>query len=624
MFSSQPISSFQISPTLNSNTPLKKHSYKNLETALLDQKNDHHHLPNHSSHVFHPSKKDLENSHSIEKSLKAPFSIIGSNKKSLACEYCPITDPYNQSLNETPESRKISRIPERSPQSFEIEKLQHEEEESHNEQFLNKACCPVGSSSLGSINDSENLPEGSTQATLEPSLSSLPESQSPEREIAESESSNRDEPVQNLEYGNAYNIEASGQDSDDFGSIFPRLEAELYLRRNLMFFATLFWASFATIYMIDFAGSFQNIFAVLYCYLGYCLFDNIIRNKYAERDEIRRREDFLALIDTLFNLFFLVCVNLKFQGLINFRLKFCLPFSLMTLVYPFISTVSRNTKIIRSSVRALFAGQALFVALKLTGSLDWDWVFVFVLSWIYLFVVAAFLFSIFFAIYDWYTEVNAYLRPQKKGLLWHFLYYSLSLVALIILLGLNQAYSNDEGFGLLKFGVYISLFTCGFLAVFTVLYFPALAQHIQEFWLPDGSLLDPLPEDLSYKRRERIEFKVEKKESYFMMMSSTFYRLLQNHTGKSCSNPDLTKEMEHMKDNEESNLCYLCYEEESDAILMNCGHGGVCYKCVVPLIKKKNQCMECRSVVDVIHKIDLKLKNYNVLKAVEQLKVIKK
>ena len=622
MFSSQPVSSFQISPSLDSNTPLKSRSYKNLETALLDQKSDHHNCPPPSNHLYHPSKKDLESSHSTEKPFN-PFSLIGSNKKSLSCEYCPLTDPYHQQANELPESRKITRIPERSPQSFEMEKMNHDEEENNNEQILNKGC----SSSLGSISDNENLPEGSTQATLEPSLSSLPENQSSERETVQSESSNRDEPVQNLqnlEYGNAYNIEASGQDSDDFASVFPRLEAELYLRRNLMFFATLFWASVATIYMIDFGGSFQNIFTVFYCYLGYCLFDNIVRNRYAGRDEIRKREDLLAIIDTLFNLFFLVCVNLKLQDLINFHLNFCLPFALMAFFYPFISTVSRNTKIIRLSVRSLFAGQAFFVALKLTGSLDWDWVFVFVLSWVYLFVVAAFLFSIFFAIYDWYTEVNAYLRPQKKGLLWHFLYYSLSLVALIILLGINQAYSNDEGFGLLKFGVYITLATCGFLAVFTVVYFQALAQHVQEFWLPDGSLLDPLPEDLSYKRRERIEFKVEKKESYFLMMSSTFYRVLQNHNnninGKSIHH-DVPKEMEN---NEESNLCYLCYEEESDAILMNCGHGGVCYKCVVPLIKKKNQCMECRSVVDVIHKIDLKMKNYNVLKAVEQLKVIKK
>jgi len=535
---------------------------------------------------------------------------------------------------------KSSRYSEGSPGNRDFERLQQEESR-YNEHFSNKGC-NMGPPSLNSINDGDIIAESSTQASLGPSLLSIPnENQSHSNSTAESPNNN-DNHVDNgnehenvMEYGNtgnSYNIEAShSQDYEELTSILPRIEAELYLRRNLMFFATLFWSSVATIYMVDYSGSFQNIFTVIYCYLGYCLFDNIIRNKYAGRDENRRREDLLATIDTIMNIFFLICVNLKLHGMISFRINFCLPFVFTALAYPCLSTVSRNTKIIRMSLRGLFAGQAFFIALKLTGVLDWDWVFIFVLSWIYLFVVAAFLFSIFFAIYDWYTEVNVYLRPQKKGLLWHFLYYSLSLVALIVLLGVNQAYSSDEGFGLLKFGVYMTMSACGFLAIFTIVYFSSLAQHIQEFWLPDGSLLDPLPEDLAYKRRERIDFKVEKKESYFLMMSSTFYRLLQNHnSGGNKSNNNSYLEMmnrcdlDQLKENEESNLCYLCYEQESDAILMNCGHGGVCYKCVVPLIKKKNQCMECRSVVDSIHKIDLKLKNFNVLKGVEQLKVIKK
>jgi len=72
---------------------------------------------------------------------------------------------------------------------------------------------------------------------------------------------------------------------------------------------------------------------------------------------------------------------------------------------------------------------------------------------------------------------------------------------------------------------------------------------------------------------------------------------------------------------EEETLCYLCFEGPPNAVLLNCGHGGICYECAVALIKKKNECMECRKPVEMIYKVDPNPHLSNIIKGVEMSKV---
>ena len=75
--------------------------------------------------------------------------------------------------------------------------------------------------------------------------------------------------------------------------------------------------------------------------------------------------------------------------------------------------------------------------------------------------------------------------------------------------------------------------------------------------------------------------------------------------------------------NSDIQTCYLCCERPPNAILMNCGHGGICYDCAVTSIKNNNTCVECRSTVEKIFKIDMSNNNLEVVKAVSVSKVIK-
>ena len=70
-------------------------------------------------------------------------------------------------------------------------------------------------------------------------------------------------------------------------------------------------------------------------------------------------------------------------------------------------------------------------------------------------------------------------------------------------------------------------------------------------------------------------------------------------------------------------VCYICCEDKANAILMNCGHGGICYPCATYLIKKKNECMECRGEVATIIKLEADHKVSDIVKGVEVTTIVK-
>jgi len=72
---------------------------------------------------------------------------------------------------------------------------------------------------------------------------------------------------------------------------------------------------------------------------------------------------------------------------------------------------------------------------------------------------------------------------------------------------------------------------------------------------------------------------------------------------------------------EESELCYLCFENAPNAILLNCGHGGICYECGIIIVKKNNECMECRKEISSIYKVDPKNRKRNIIHGIEISKI---
>jgi len=406
----------------------------------------------------------------------------------------------------------------------------------------------------------------------------------------------------------------------------PRIEAKLYLQRNIAFFIGIGLTSLATILMINKHTTSQSIFVALYSYLVYCLIDNYKRTQITRREHWRIREDSISMIDNVVNLLFLALLNLSIIGAIPFRVGFALPYFFTTILYPFLSKGTRNTKIVRMALRIIFTIQVFMISLKLSKIIAWNWFFVLLTSGVYLVVVFGFMFSICLAFGYTLKGDDEFFCPSLKGLGWHFFYYALGVVALLTILGVTFAFSSKRGFGVLEVTAYIGLGISSLLIVYTIAIFKELIVHIQDFWLSDHYLLEPLPQWTTEKKQE-IGFKTEKSLNYFLTVSTTYFRKLENKS-EFMKNSNETNgrqdeyEQTEIKNNEDENLCYLCYEKSCNAILGDCGHGGVCYDCVIPLIKKKNKCMECRCEVHEIYKVEQDLENPSIVKSVELSKVV--
>ena len=49
--------------------------------------------------------------------------------------------------------------------------------------------------------------------------------------------------------------------------------------------------------------------------------------------------------------------------------------------------------------------------------------------------------------------------------------------------------------------------------------------------------------------------------------------------------------------------CSICCEHEANAVLMDCGHGGICINCANALLRHGAACHMCRAAISQVLKI---------------------
>ena len=52
----------------------------------------------------------------------------------------------------------------------------------------------------------------------------------------------------------------------------------------------------------------------------------------------------------------------------------------------------------------------------------------------------------------------------------------------------------------------------------------------------------------------------------------------------------------HKKENE-AEECLICFDKKPNAVIMNCGHGGLCFECAIKHWDKSTECHICRRVI---------------------------
>ena len=50
--------------------------------------------------------------------------------------------------------------------------------------------------------------------------------------------------------------------------------------------------------------------------------------------------------------------------------------------------------------------------------------------------------------------------------------------------------------------------------------------------------------------------------------------------------------------------CYVCCDKTADAVIMECGHGGICYECSLEMWKVTGQCHMCRMDISQVLQIE--------------------
>ena len=63
--------------------------------------------------------------------------------------------------------------------------------------------------------------------------------------------------------------------------------------------------------------------------------------------------------------------------------------------------------------------------------------------------------------------------------------------------------------------------------------------------------------------------------------------------------------------------CCICFDSKPDAVIMECGHGGLCYECGKQLIANEPRvCHLCREGISYILKMDLSTVYSNFIKVI--------
>ena len=82
----------------------------------------------------------------------------------------------------------------------------------------------------------------------------------------------------------------------------------------------------------------------------------------------------------------------------------------------------------------------------------------------------------------------------------------------------------------------------------------------------------------------------------------------QNYLPKDMGELELDRDPDHLSNmlkdlgSQESmsmngKTCLICFDKDSNAIFMDCGHGGVCYDCAMEIWKSSNECHLCREPI---------------------------
>ncbi|CAD8082393.1 unnamed protein product [Paramecium sonneborni] len=265
----------------------------------------------------------------------------------------------------------------------------------------------------------------------------------------------------------------------------------------------------------------------------------------------------------------------------------------------------------------------LCITLKMNLYVEWTWSQTFWWYWMFLSGLIGLTITFLLILISKLIRINNstiinHFKNEIKTIVW--LLYTSALSSLIaavwIINTLNILGINLE----IKVGDFYmySIISMNILIFCTISY--VFFHSIVEFVLSINQIesRDQSPKTATQNRDKQIKKEITKTSIFMQKLSSAYFRQIkdlevvvlkdtnQNEilTERNVNNIILQKNKNFPHDS--NSKCIICCEKSSNAILMNCCHGGICYQCAVQLAQKQKECFLCRQIISTIYEIDEK------------------
>ncbi|CAG9334630.1 unnamed protein product [Blepharisma stoltei] len=190
-------------------------------------------------------------------------------------------------------------------------------------------------------------------------------------------------------------------------------------------------------------------------------------------------------------------------------------------------------------------------------------------------------------------------------------------------------------------GLGLGIFYIMSFVIYTFLFFEYLVKWFDMFFnsryieVPvNHTSFEQLQRQLGFTNRIAILFKDPPK--FLKRISSTFYKPTSEAESKSYKrttsqiiNADKEEGFELkfnsvIVDNSEAEasinnaekLCIICCVNKANAVIMQCGHAGICFSCGSELVKNESKCMICRNLIEQVLEIKESENNESVVSVV--------
>ena len=420
--------------------------------------------------------------------------------------------------------------------------------------------------------------------------------------------------------------------------------------------------------------SLNELYIVSCSFFGYYLIENIILTVSKDVLPWKRTENLFDTLDIAILIVFIASAALKTNGM-DFPVKtICVLPTVNLMAYFWKSCAPKSQKQALLVIRAFYSLQIFLLSEKVDGDLFFSWPAILCIFWIFLGSLA--LYFILFTGILIYAIIAGLLkrtmpfdmdrRAQIKGLLWTTIYSSLSAVAFI---GFVAEMKKDRE--LLKLCFNAAKLLSIFAGMFPLATYSSIIEFLRKSDIEEHVYKEHLGL-LASSEEDRDGVSVERKNVFLVRLSSTYFSLLNeaffarnkkelktvrrsgsrhskdkpinnnkfcftqremtvihspnnvNAADKVCLTECESKYKKEDSQNvqeEEQQQCYICYSNAPNAVIVECGHGGVCSECAVEIIKRKGLCMQCRKQARKVVKIDPNFAGTNIIKGYETITV---